>query len=171
MEQVSTEHFGIPCQFSFHEIVHMYLLSDANTIGQLLTDVPTGSSHPTPPYTTKLSTIYCALLLQWRRTLLDEVNQFADQLISQDSSSRWAVEVNTCQVASAEVLRTVEYSNLGFDDVQPDRNHRHFGGHTSYICKVEELDSSMRRHTEDTGQYPSLLHNIPTNIDGVWISE
>jgi hypothetical protein len=51
--QVFSEYFGFPCQFSFHQLLHIhYLLSGAGTVGQIVTDVPSGFSF-TPPQETK----------------------------------------------------------------------------------------------------------------------
>jgi hypothetical protein len=50
LEKVFSEDFGFPCQFSFHRLLHIHhhLSSGAGTIGQLVTDVPSGLSL-TPP--------------------------------------------------------------------------------------------------------------------------
>jgi hypothetical protein len=41
--QLSSEYFGFPCQFSFHELHHTHHLSSgAGAIGQLVADVPSG---------------------------------------------------------------------------------------------------------------------------------
>jgi hypothetical protein len=37
---VSSEYYGFPCQFSFHQMLHTHLPSGAGTIGQLVTDMP-----------------------------------------------------------------------------------------------------------------------------------
>jgi hypothetical protein len=51
--QVFFEYFGLPCQFSFHRLLHTHHLSTgAGTIGQLVADVPSGLSL-TPPQETK----------------------------------------------------------------------------------------------------------------------
>jgi hypothetical protein len=51
--QVSSEYFGFPYQFSFHRLLQTNHLSfGAGTIGQLVTDVPSGLSL-TPPQETK----------------------------------------------------------------------------------------------------------------------
>jgi hypothetical protein len=42
--QVSGEHFGFPCQFSFHRLLHTHLPSGTGTVGQILADVPIGLS-------------------------------------------------------------------------------------------------------------------------------
>jgi hypothetical protein len=44
--QVSSEYFGFPCQFSFHRLLHIHhhLSSRADTIGQLVADLPNGVS-------------------------------------------------------------------------------------------------------------------------------
>jgi hypothetical protein len=48
MGQVFSEYFGFFCQFSFHQMLHIHLPSDAGTIGQTVADVPSGlSSIPT----------------------------------------------------------------------------------------------------------------------------
>jgi hypothetical protein len=45
LEQVFSEYFGFPCQFSFHLLLHTRSLSSgAGTIGQLVADVPSGLS-------------------------------------------------------------------------------------------------------------------------------
>jgi hypothetical protein len=41
--------FVFPCQFSFYEMLHTYLLSGAGTVGQLMANVPGGLSL-TPPH-------------------------------------------------------------------------------------------------------------------------
>jgi hypothetical protein len=47
--QVFSEYFGFPCQFSFHQLIHIHHLSSrAGTIGQFVADVPSGLSL-TPP--------------------------------------------------------------------------------------------------------------------------
>jgi hypothetical protein len=54
LEQVSSQYFGFPCQFSFHRLLHTHHLSSgAGTLGQLVTDVPSGLSL-TPPEETRL---------------------------------------------------------------------------------------------------------------------
>jgi hypothetical protein len=50
--QVFSEYFGLPCQFSFHRLLHTHLSSGAGTIGQLVADIPSGLSL-TPPQETK----------------------------------------------------------------------------------------------------------------------
>jgi hypothetical protein len=53
LEQVFSEYFGFPCQFSFHRLFHTHHLSSgAGTIGQLVADVPSGRSL-TPPQETR----------------------------------------------------------------------------------------------------------------------
>jgi hypothetical protein len=50
---VFSEYFGFPCKFSFHRLLHAHRLSsEAGTIGQLVTDVPSGLIR-TPPQETK----------------------------------------------------------------------------------------------------------------------
>jgi hypothetical protein len=46
LEQVFSEYFGFPFQFSFHLLLHFhhYLSSGTGTIGQLVADVPSGLS-------------------------------------------------------------------------------------------------------------------------------
>jgi hypothetical protein len=45
LEQVFSEYFGFPCQFSFHRLLHVqHLSSGAGTVGQLVADVPNGLS-------------------------------------------------------------------------------------------------------------------------------
>jgi hypothetical protein len=47
--QVSSEYFGVPCQFSPHRILHtQHLSSDAYRIGQLVANVQSGLSLTTP---------------------------------------------------------------------------------------------------------------------------
>jgi hypothetical protein len=51
LRQVSSMHFGFPCQFSFHRLLHTHHLSSgAGTIGQLVADVPSGLSLTPPRY-------------------------------------------------------------------------------------------------------------------------
>jgi hypothetical protein len=38
--QVFSEYFCFPCQFSFHQLLHTHLSSEAGTIGKLVADVP-----------------------------------------------------------------------------------------------------------------------------------
>jgi hypothetical protein len=40
--QVFYKYFGFPCQFSFHEMLHIHLPSGASTIGQLVADMLSG---------------------------------------------------------------------------------------------------------------------------------
>jgi hypothetical protein len=49
LEQVFSEYFGFPYQFSFHRLLHIHHLSSgAGTMGQIVADVPSGLSL-TPP--------------------------------------------------------------------------------------------------------------------------
>jgi hypothetical protein len=52
--QVFSEYFGFPCQFLFHRLLHIHrhLSSGAGTMGEFVTDVPSGLSL-TPPQETK----------------------------------------------------------------------------------------------------------------------
>jgi hypothetical protein len=56
--QVFSKHFSFPCQFSFHQLLHIYhnLLSRAHPIGQLVADVPSGLSL-TPTQETKTTKV------------------------------------------------------------------------------------------------------------------
>jgi hypothetical protein len=45
---VFSKYFGFPCQFSFHQMLHTRLSSGADTVGQIVADVPSGLSL-TPP--------------------------------------------------------------------------------------------------------------------------
>jgi hypothetical protein len=53
--QVFSGYFGFPCQFSFHQQLHIHhhLSSGAGTIGQLVADVPSGLSLAPPQETKK----------------------------------------------------------------------------------------------------------------------
>jgi hypothetical protein len=43
LEQVFSEYFGFPCQFSFHRLLHIHHISSgAGTVGQLVADVLSG---------------------------------------------------------------------------------------------------------------------------------
>jgi hypothetical protein len=53
--QVSSEYSGFPCQFPFHRLLHNHLSFGAGTIGQLVTDVPSGLSLTLPQETKKKS--------------------------------------------------------------------------------------------------------------------
>jgi hypothetical protein len=57
LEQLFSEYFGFPCQFSFHRLLHIHnhhhLSSGAGTIGQLVADVPSGLSLTSPQETKK----------------------------------------------------------------------------------------------------------------------
>jgi hypothetical protein len=54
LEQVFSEYFGFPCEFSFHQLLHIHHLSSgAGIIGQTVTDVPSGLSLTPPPKTNK----------------------------------------------------------------------------------------------------------------------
>jgi hypothetical protein len=49
---VFSENFGLPCQFSFHRLLHTHCLSSgAGTIGQLVADVRSGLSLAPPQET------------------------------------------------------------------------------------------------------------------------
>jgi hypothetical protein len=50
-KMVSSEYFGFPCQFSFHQMFDTHLSSGAGTIGQLVADVPSGLSLTAPQET------------------------------------------------------------------------------------------------------------------------
>jgi hypothetical protein len=50
--QVSSEYFGFPYPFSFHQMLHTHLSSGAVTIGKLMADVPSGLSL-TPSHETR----------------------------------------------------------------------------------------------------------------------
>jgi hypothetical protein len=71
--QVFSEYFGFPCQLSFHRLFHAHHLSCRDgTISQLVADVPSELSHPTP---TNLKSSFLSELLYynliWRYTVLD----------------------------------------------------------------------------------------------------
>jgi hypothetical protein len=55
--QVSSEYFGFPCQFSFHQMLHNHLSSGAGTVGQLVAYVPSGLSLSLPHETKKKITL------------------------------------------------------------------------------------------------------------------
>jgi hypothetical protein len=64
LEQVFSQYFGFPCQFSFHRLLHTHRLSSgAGTIGQLVADVLSGLSL-TPPKQ-KLNKTRCLHNIQW----------------------------------------------------------------------------------------------------------
>jgi hypothetical protein len=46
LEQVFSESFSFPCQFSFHQLLHTHLSFGASTTGQLVADVPSGLFSP-----------------------------------------------------------------------------------------------------------------------------
>jgi hypothetical protein len=52
--QILSEYFDFPCQYSFHRKLHIHhkLSFGADTIGQIVADVPSGLSF-TPPQETK----------------------------------------------------------------------------------------------------------------------
>jgi hypothetical protein len=53
LEQVFSEYFSFPYQFSFHQLLHtQHLSSGAGTIDQLMADVPSGL-RLTPPQDSK----------------------------------------------------------------------------------------------------------------------
>jgi hypothetical protein len=54
LEQVSSEYFAFPCPFTFRQILHIHLSSEAATIGELVVDVPSGLSL-TPPHEKKIN--------------------------------------------------------------------------------------------------------------------
>jgi hypothetical protein len=43
-----SEYFSYPCQFSFHQLLHIHPSSRDGTISQLVADVPSGLSFTTP---------------------------------------------------------------------------------------------------------------------------
>jgi hypothetical protein len=47
-EHLFSEYFSFPCQFSFRHLLHTLLSSGADTLGQIVADVPSGLSL-TPP--------------------------------------------------------------------------------------------------------------------------
>jgi hypothetical protein len=49
LEQLFSEYFDFPCQFSFHEMIHTHLSSGVGTVVvQLVSDVPSGLSFSLP---------------------------------------------------------------------------------------------------------------------------
>jgi hypothetical protein len=53
LAQVFSKYFGFPCQFSFHQLLHIHHLSfGAGTVGQTVANIPSGLSL-TPPKETK----------------------------------------------------------------------------------------------------------------------
>jgi hypothetical protein len=46
--QVLSEYFCFPYQFSFHQLLHAHLSSEAGTVAPLEAGVPSGLSNPTP---------------------------------------------------------------------------------------------------------------------------
>jgi hypothetical protein len=52
--QVLSEYFGFPCQFSFHQLLHIHhhTSSGPGTIGQTVANIPSGLNF-TPPQETK----------------------------------------------------------------------------------------------------------------------
>jgi hypothetical protein len=61
LRQVFSEHFGLPCQFSFYWLLHTHHLSSgAGTIGQLVANVPSGLIL-TPPQETKMKKLQTTL--------------------------------------------------------------------------------------------------------------
>jgi hypothetical protein len=58
--QVSSEYFGFPCQFLFHQMLHTHPPSGAGTVGQLVANARRGLSL-TPPQESKkkIITTWC----------------------------------------------------------------------------------------------------------------
>jgi hypothetical protein len=56
LNQVFSEYFGFPRQFSFHRLlrIHHHLSSGAGTIGRIVADLPSGLSLTPPKETTLL---------------------------------------------------------------------------------------------------------------------
>jgi hypothetical protein len=52
LRRVFSEYLGLPCQFSFHRLLHIFISAGAGTIGPLLADVPIGLSF-TPQHAVK----------------------------------------------------------------------------------------------------------------------
>jgi hypothetical protein len=44
--RIYSEYFGIPCPFSFHQLLHSHQSTEAGTKGPLVARVPRGLSHP-----------------------------------------------------------------------------------------------------------------------------
>jgi hypothetical protein len=44
LAQVCSEYFGFPCQFSLHQMLYIYISSEAGEMGTLVTGVPSGLS-------------------------------------------------------------------------------------------------------------------------------
>jgi hypothetical protein len=72
LELVSSEYFGFPCQFSFHQMFHIHLSSGAGTVGKLLADVPSGLSL-TPPHETGTRLKKEEVSGGWRKLRNDEL--------------------------------------------------------------------------------------------------
>jgi hypothetical protein len=63
--QVVSEYFGFPCQFSFHLLLHTHhLLSGADTVARIVTDIPSGLSR-TPPQEAKETTAYLTAVVRF----------------------------------------------------------------------------------------------------------
>jgi hypothetical protein len=88
--QVFCEYSGFPCQFSFHRLlnIHHHLSSGAGRIGQLVADVPSGLSHPTPR-NWKNSMLQHKNMLYVIRHKCAEGPSINTTEIRQDSSSNW----------------------------------------------------------------------------------
>jgi hypothetical protein len=64
--QVFSEYFGFPCQFSFHQVLHIHHHTSAGdgTIGQKMADVPSGISLTPPQETIYVFVLQAAILKQ-----------------------------------------------------------------------------------------------------------
>jgi hypothetical protein len=73
LEQVLSEYFGFPCQFSFHRLFHTHhhLSFGAGTIGQLVADIPSGLSlNPKPiNHLAKIQNYIVTCMSNYRRGL------------------------------------------------------------------------------------------------------
>jgi hypothetical protein len=52
VDKVAVGHFGLPCQFSFHRLLHTHVPCGAGKIGQIVADV-TSEFSLTPPHKIK----------------------------------------------------------------------------------------------------------------------
>jgi hypothetical protein len=69
-QQVFSEYFGFPCQFSFNQLLHTHhhLSSGAGTIGQIMVYVPSGLSLTPNP-----KKVGWQKLIPWSRILLEQL--------------------------------------------------------------------------------------------------
>jgi hypothetical protein len=102
--EVFSEYFGFPSQFSFHQLLHTHLSSEAGTIGELVADVPSAFSL-TPPQVTKRNLLCISMLF---KTILIHDHVYSAIQILQRNSRTWTWSNNGHTRAARKYCGTIK---------------------------------------------------------------